>query len=259
MCQSDDQKEEQVEESGKARDLLFCSLPFEEYESMTPTQQFSFEKAIITERRWFTLNLEVCNICQGCHLGKMKRTIVGLGHSGERQTLPLCDSCADNQIKNTSENRVIPYWIDKYGSQNVDVPQELRDMTFAEKQLIVLASAHISLIHLKNGTLGSRKHCVSVEHNISELFLVLPRKPGDLDILNVIRCGRSSDQEVYERVFKVRRQKVLDALYCLVEHNVLYKEYGVTIDTSNLDWMGDEEVCTLPLSCSIKTSEDNTP
>jgi hypothetical protein len=62
----------------------------------------------------------------------MKRKIVELGHSGERQTMPICDSCADNQIKNTSENRVIPYWIDKYGSQNVDVPQELRDLTFSE-------------------------------------------------------------------------------------------------------------------------------
>jgi hypothetical protein len=98
-----------------------------------------------------------------------------------------------------------------------------------------------------------------VERNISELFLVLPRKPGDLDFLNVIRSGRSSDQEVYERVFKVRRQKVLAALYWLVEHNVIYKEYGVTIDPSNLDWMLDEEVCTLPISCSIETSEDNTP
>jgi hypothetical protein len=48
-------------------------------------------------------------------------------------------------------------------------------------------------------------------------------------------------------------------LYWLVEHNVLYKEYGVTIDHSNLDWMGYEEVCTLPLSCSIEESEDNTP
>jgi hypothetical protein len=46
-------------------------------------------------------------------------------------------------------------------------------------------------------------------------------------------------------------------LYWRVEHNVLYKEYGVTIDPRNLDWMGDEEVCTLPLSCSIETS--NTP
>jgi hypothetical protein len=117
----------------------------------------------------------------------------------------------------------------------------------------------MSLIHLKDGTLGSRGHCVSVEQNISELFLVLPRKPGDLDFLHLIRSGRSSDQAVYERVFKVRRQKVLTALYWIVEHNVLYKEYGVTIDPSNLDWMGDEEVSTLPLSCSIETSEDNTP
>jgi hypothetical protein len=40
----------------------FCSLPFKEYESMTPTQQFSFEKANETERRWFNFNLEVCHI-----------------------------------------------------------------------------------------------------------------------------------------------------------------------------------------------------
>jgi hypothetical protein len=85
--------------------------------------------------------------------------------------MPICDSCPDNQIKNTSENIFIPHWIDKYGSLNVDVPQELRDLTFAEKQLIALASAHMSVIHLKNGTLGSRGHCVSVEQNISELFL----------------------------------------------------------------------------------------
>jgi hypothetical protein len=250
-------KRNRLKKLGKQETL--CSLPFEDYESMTSTQQFSFEKAIETERRWSNFNLEVCHICQGCHLGTMKRTTVELGHSGERQTMPICDSCADNHIKNISENRVIPYWIDKHGSRNVDVPQELRDMTFAEKQLIDLASAHMSLIHLKNGTLASRGHCVTVEQKKSELFLVLPRKPGDLDFLNVIRSGRSSDQEVYESIFKVRRQKVLDALYCLVEHNVLYKEYGVTIDPINLDFMVNEEVCTLPLNHSIETSEDNTP
>jgi hypothetical protein len=226
---------------------------------MTPTQQFSFEKAIGTKKIWSYFNSEVCHIFQGCHLGTMKRKVVELGHSGEQQTMPIFDSSADNQIKNTSENRVIPYWIDKYGSQNFDVPKELRDLTFSEKQLISLASPRMPLIHLKNGTLGSRGDYISAEQKISELFLLLPRKPGDFDFLNVIRSGRYSDQEVYERVFKVRRQKALSALYWLVEHNVLYKEYGVTIDPSNLDWMGDEEVCTLPLSCYIEISEDNTP
>jgi hypothetical protein len=71
----------------------------------------------------------------------------------------------------------------------------------------------MSLIHLKNGTLGSRGHCVSVKQKISELFTTLPRKPGDLNLLNIRRSGRSSDNEVYERVFKVRKDKVLTALY----------------------------------------------
>jgi hypothetical protein len=116
----------------------------------------------------------------------------------------------------------------------------LNDLTFAEKQLIALDSSHMSFIHLKNGTLGSSGQCVSVEQKISELFTTLPRKPGDLNLLNVRRSGRSSDNEVYERVFKVRKDKVLSAPYCLVKYNVLYQYYDVVIDPSNLDWMGDE-------------------
>jgi hypothetical protein len=98
----------------------------------------------------------------------------------------------------------------------------------------------MSLIHLKDGTLGSRVHCVSIEQKISELFTTLPSKPGDLNLLNVRRSGRSSDNEVYEMIFKVRKVKVLAALYWLVKYNVLYQVYEVLIEPSNLDWMGDE-------------------
>jgi hypothetical protein len=135
----------------------------------------------------------------------------------------------------------------------------LNDQTFAEKQFIALASSHMPLIHLKNGTLGSRGNCVSVEQKISELFTTLPRKPGDLNILNVRRLGRSSDNEVYERVFKVRKDKMLAALYLLVKYNVLYQEYEVVIDPSNLDWMGDENECIFLISCTIQTDQDSSP
>jgi hypothetical protein len=130
---------------------------------------------------------------------------------------------------------VIPYWLDRHGTIHTNVPGELNDLTYAEKQLIALASSHISLIHLKNGTLGSRGRCVSVEHKISELFTTLPRKPGDLYLLHVRRSGRSSDSEVYERLFKVRKEKVMASLYWLVKHNILYQEYEVVSDPSNLD------------------------
>jgi hypothetical protein len=117
----------------------------------------------------------------------------------------------------------------------------------------------MSLIHLKNGTLGSRGHCVSVEQKISELFSTLPRKPGDINLLNVRRSGRSSDNEVYDRVFKVLKDKVVAALYWFVKHNVLYQECEVVIDPSNLDWMGDENECILPIPCTIQTDHDGSP
>jgi hypothetical protein len=108
---------------------------------------------------------------------------------------------------------VIPYLLDRHGTIHANVPGELNDLNFAEKQLIALASSHMPLIHLKNGALGSRGHCVSVEQKIAELFTTLPGKPGDLNILNVRTSGRSSYNEVYERVFKIQKYKVLAALY----------------------------------------------
>jgi hypothetical protein len=78
-------------------------------------------------------------------------------------------------------------------------------LTFAEEQL--------SLIHLKNGTLGSKGHCVAVEQNIAKLFLVLPMHPYDIDILRKRWAGRFSDQKVYELVLKIRIKRLLAALY----------------------------------------------
>ena len=43
-----------------------------------------------------------------------------------------------------------------------------------------------------------------------------------------------------ETTFMIRRSKVLKALKWLVEYNEIYKAY-VTIDKSNLDWMGNAE------------------
>jgi hypothetical protein len=31
------------------------------------------------------------------------------------------------------------------------------------------------------------------------------------------------------------------------------------IDPSNIDWMGDENECILPISCTIQTEQDSSP
>jgi hypothetical protein len=89
-----------------------------------------------------------------------------------------------------------------------------------------------------------------------KLFLILPRDPRDLNIFNVRWSGRSSDQEVYEKIFKVRRNKVLAALYWFVEHTVLFQECKVIIDPSNLDWTGDDD--EIPEDDDLGPSPDQT-
>jgi hypothetical protein len=149
--------------------------------------------------------------------------MVEFGHTTKREQKLICGSCAHNPARNTAHNWVIPYWIDRHGTIHTDVPRELNDLTFAENQPIALDSSYMSFIHIKNGTPGSMGHCVSVEQKIPELFTTLPRKPDDLNLLNVRRLGRSLDNEVYEREFKVTKDKVLTAVYWLVKYNLFYQ------------------------------------
>jgi hypothetical protein len=110
----------------------------------------------------------------------------------------------------------------RHGSRHTTVPGELCVLTFADKQHIDVASSHMSLIHLNNGSLGARGDCVADEQDISTLFRILPIDPKYVIILNVRRSGRSSDQEVYENIPKVLcKQNVLAALCWLMEHNIL--------------------------------------
>jgi hypothetical protein len=148
------QKTRHLKKHGKQEPL--CAMPLDEYELITSTQQFAFEKAIEAEHRWSKLSLNVCHICDRCHFTKMSRTMVEFGHTNQREQNPICGSCAYNPARNTAQNRAITYWIDRHGTIHTYVPRELNDLTFAEKQLIALAYSHVSLIHLKNGTLGSR-------------------------------------------------------------------------------------------------------
>jgi hypothetical protein len=122
---------------------------------MTSAQHFAFEKEIEAEQRWSKLSVDICHVCDGCHLTKMSRNMVEYGHTTKREHKPICGSCAQNPARNTAQNRVTPYWLDKLGTIHKNVPGELNDLIFSEKQFITLASSHMSLIHLQNGTLVS--------------------------------------------------------------------------------------------------------
>ena len=110
----------------------------------------------------------------------------------------VCTDCYDNLGKYTTDNLVIPYWIDDGGNIRTDVPMELESLKFAEKQLIALAKSHMNLVHLKNGTLGSTGHVVALEQDISEISTELPRLPSDVKIVKIMRKGMNRKQEVFQ-------------------------------------------------------------
>jgi hypothetical protein len=107
------------------------NLPFEQYEALTPTEQHAFEKRIEAEQRWSKLSFDVCHICQVSHLTTMWKTLLEFGHTDEIQRKTMCGSCANNPKKNTTQNRVVPYWMDRHGSHHTTVPEQLSGLTFA--------------------------------------------------------------------------------------------------------------------------------
>jgi hypothetical protein len=68
------QKTRHLKQYGKQEPL--CAMPLDEYELMTSSQQFDFEKAIEAEQRWSKLSLDVCHVCNRCHLTKISRMMV---------------------------------------------------------------------------------------------------------------------------------------------------------------------------------------
>ena len=240
----------------KGEATTFCSLSYDQFSSLSEAERYAFIVAIETEQRFKAIDLSVCSNCMVCNVTpkRVKKRNIGQVRPEESNSSfaeLLCDSCYKNEKKFGLDNNVIPYWIGKDGIRYTTVPQVLQELTFAEKQLIALVTSHMNLIHLKNGTLGSTGHVVALEQDISSVATILPRLPKDVRIVKVLRKSQTKKQEVFEKMFTVRKQVVLDALRWLVQHNQLYKQYAVRVEEKNLEWMGTSETAVLPVFQSL--------
>jgi hypothetical protein len=136
-------------------------------------------------------------------------------------------------------NYALPTWhtVNDDGETVVhyDIPEELADLTLAEKLLIQRLSPIIPLVHLKHGVYGSRGHVCTYPKDIGPICNVLPRLPKDVEIVKVVRTYTGRDGKPKSRGFNVRREKVLRALKWLKKHNPIYQD--IEIQASNLNWM----------------------
>ena len=89
--------------------------------------------------------------------------------------------------------------------------------------------------------MGLKVHVCAFEQDINGLATILPRP---LDGVNVIRVEQLVWAEIgsdifTRKAFKVRRSKVITALYWLKQHNAEY--FDIEIEESKLEWIGNSD------------------
>ena len=253
--------ENKKKKKGKHVDTQFDRINFNIRDE--PMKLYEGYKNILAfERKMININLLHCPTCHGLSLNpKMKND-------------GTCDDCSQEQKYHSRhkkgklafqdmkrfylDNEMLPVWYetDDSNRQNphYELPDELIGLSFAEQMLIQKLSVYIPVFHLKNGNTAIRGHCCCFIQDITSVCRDLPRKT--LDIVKVIRYQKRDDSTQITNL-KVRRKKVLDALYWLKEHNKYYKD--ININQENLDWMDNEQECELNASIinEIKIDIDN--
>ena len=152
-----------------------------------------------------------------------------------------CGNCSKNNDKDFFlSKRLLPIWY-KNDVPQFQMPEELKGLTHAEKMLIQRVSPMVPLHHIKNGVFGLSGHVCAFEQHIDEMASILPRMPSETSVVRVLQevTAEVGSQESAKRSFRVRRQKVIEALLFLKTYN---KEYmDIQIDESRLDWLSGDE------------------
>ena len=132
-----------------------------------------------------------------------------------------------------------PVWYDDNQNIQFHVPKELKELTEGEKLLIQQVSPFVPLQHLQNGSYGAKGHVCSFPQDLGGICSKLPRLPHDVNTISVVKSFVNSDGEPQKLSFKIRKQKVLNALHWLKRHNSEYQ--CIDIIDENLSWMEGEE------------------
>jgi len=218
-------------------------------ETNDPVRHNFLQQAYLFESNMFNTKSFHCKCCKRRRLG----LVVGIDG--------ICKFCKNEAAGfhlYSEDNKAIPVWYDKKGRPHYDIPPALKELTLAEQMLIQRISPYIPVIHIKNGTLGSRGHTVSFIQDIDGICKEFPRLPKDVIMVKITRTQVTPAGENISRTFTVRRDKVLRALLWLKEHNPLYAD--IDIKPENLDWMEGNCEADLPvMTVESMETEDEDP
>lgn len=127
-------------------------------------------------------------------------------------------------------------WDSPYRDPMFDFPIELGNLTHAEKLLMLRNPNTASLQQTENEMMD-----FSAGVSVLELTNHLPRRHTDMSVQNEIQAFTSKleNENMATDALKVRRNKVLNGLAWLKNHNSAYK--GIFVDETRLNWLQNGE------------------
>ena len=107
--------------------------------------------------------------CQYCHCLYLS--------DNSRNKIFTCKTCHSYHVSRKDLKKIIhpPIWLDGGKKERYDLPTELKDLRVGEQLLIQLYSPYVPVVHIKNGTLGIKGHCISFIQDIGAVANSLPR------------------------------------------------------------------------------------
>ena len=201
--------------------------------SSTPPTNTTFNKEQLDQIHAFETSASACkySMCDSCKIVKLSMSTKMHGD------FSLCKQCYDNKRKPTDFPH--PVWIGDDNTMRFDIPRELEDLREGEKLLIQQVSPYVPLHHLQQGSYGSKGHVCSFPQDINHICNVLPRTPTDVSVVKVVKEFSNREGNTQCLTFRIRRNKVLEALRWLKKYNTEYHHIDICED--NFDWMHSPE------------------
>ena len=82
----------------------------------------------------------------------------------------------------------------------------------------------MAIHHLSHGGVDSAGHVATFPKPVGSMAAVLPRLPADVTIIRAMRGSAGSAAKKKNRLYTVRRKKVMDAPHWLKENNPYYAD-----------------------------------
>ena len=110
----------------------------------------------------------------------------------------------------TSDKQGIKMFSSENNMNPGPVPDELKNLSMIEQQLISRISPCINVHLLKHGGLASSGHCVTFPQSIDEAATILPRLPEEINIIRVQKKGKNDSTKEFRKIVKRLRRRQYD-------------------------------------------------